>query len=123
MPGGQGRQITDNPGERELGVSAERLPVRIADYSAKWKSPTGNHLTLRRFSGLILPAGPKQSIWGLGEAEFPKRRAAGFTLLAGWCLTSNFRLGDHPPGILCKTFQLRKRRIPGNSAFVTTMVW
>ena len=49
---------------------------------------------LGRFSGLILPAGLKQSIWGLGEAEFPKRRAAGFTLLAGWCLTSNLRLGD-----------------------------
>jgi hypothetical protein len=39
-----------------------------------------------RFSGLILPAGLKQSIWGLGEAEFPKRRAAGFTLLAGLVL-------------------------------------
>ncbi len=50
-------------------------------------SPSG------RFSGLILPAGLKQPIWGLGEAEFPKRRAAGFTLLAGWCLTSNFRVG------------------------------
>jgi hypothetical protein len=45
--------------------------------------------TLRRFSGLILAVGLKQSVWGLGEAEFPNRRAAGFTLLAGWCLTSN----------------------------------
>jgi hypothetical protein len=57
---------------------------------------TRNHATEARFSGLILPAGLKQSIWGLGEAEFPKRRAARFTLLAGWCLTSNFRLGDKP---------------------------
>jgi len=52
----------------------------------------------RRFSGLILAAGLRQSICGLGEAEFPKRRAAGFTLLAGWCLTSNLRLGDNPLG-------------------------
>jgi hypothetical protein len=37
--------------------------------------------------------------------------------------SSSVRVGDHPPGILCKTFQLRKRRIPGNSALVTTMVW
>jgi hypothetical protein len=35
---------------------------------------------LGRFSGLILPAGLKQSIWGLGEAEFPKRRAGIHTL-------------------------------------------
>jgi len=33
-------------------------------------------------SGLILPAGLKQSIWGLEEGEFPKRPAAGSTLLA-----------------------------------------
>jgi hypothetical protein len=49
---------------------------------------------LARFSGLILPAGLKQSIWGLEEAEFPKRRAAGFTLSAALCLTGNLRLGD-----------------------------
>ena len=35
---------------------------------------------------------------GSGEAEFPKRRAAGFTLLAGWCSTNNLRLGDHTSG-------------------------
>ena len=45
-----------------------------------------------------MPAGLEQMIWGLGEAEFPKHRAAGFTLLAGWCLTSNLRLGDNPLG-------------------------
>jgi hypothetical protein len=42
-----------------------------------------------------LPDHHKQPIWGLREAEFPKRCAAGFTLLAGWCLTSNLRLGDN----------------------------
>jgi hypothetical protein len=61
---------------------------READYKGQ--------VTRSPFSGLILPAELKQSIFGLGEAEFPKRRAAGFTLLAGWCLTSNLRLGDHP---------------------------
>jgi hypothetical protein len=40
-------------------------------------------------SGQILPAELEQSIWGMGEAEFPKRRAAGSALLAGWRLTSN----------------------------------
>jgi len=48
---------------------------------------------MARFSGLILPAGLKQPIWGLGEA-----------LLAGWCLTSNLRLGDNPTGTRDLTF-------------------
>jgi hypothetical protein len=39
-------------------------------------------------SGDLVPAG-----------EFPKRRAAGFTLLAGWCLTGNLRLGHNPTGV------------------------
>jgi hypothetical protein len=47
------------------------------------------HASLRwthRFSGLIVPAGLEQSICGLGEAEFPKRRAAGFHTLGGLVL-------------------------------------
>jgi hypothetical protein len=59
--------------------------VQVSRTELGW--PVG--MSQERFSGLILPAGLKQPIWGLGEAEFPKRRAAGFTLLAGWCLTSN----------------------------------
>jgi AraC-like DNA-binding protein len=31
------RQVTENPGSRELGANAKRSPVRIADYSAMWK--------------------------------------------------------------------------------------
>jgi hypothetical protein len=30
-------ELTDNPVSRELGFSPERLHVRIADYSSKWK--------------------------------------------------------------------------------------
>ena len=33
-----------------------------------------------------MPAGLKQSIWGLGEGEFLKRRAAGFHALGGLVL-------------------------------------
>jgi hypothetical protein len=42
-----------NPVSRDLGVSAERPPVRIADYSSKWKVLNWESVDTAAFSGLI----------------------------------------------------------------------
>jgi hypothetical protein len=47
-----------------------RSPVRIVDYSSKWKVPNWQSVNARAFSGLILLTGLKQLIRGLGKRNF-----------------------------------------------------
>ena len=90
------------------------LPV---DRQSECKNHMASHVSERKIADALIERGWPRD---LRLSHFPSGSPPIRTLPQNGC---NVRVGDNTPGILCKSFQLRKRRIPGNSAFVTTMVW